>query len=229
MKIIDLSHCIHDGLITHSSHPRIVINDFVTHSFSAPRYKPPCKGFATKQLLISDHAGTHVDAPTHFYPESESIDRQDLTKFYGNAVLLDVSYKKLREPVSLELVKRTLEKDGLEVRKGDIVLIRAWSGQWNDPDFHHANGLAIDAAHWLRDQGMKAVGIDLGNIEDNADMTRRVHMYLLAEKVPIYENLANLGALPVKRFFFAGFPLFLKDCTGSPVRAVALFDENEVA
>lgn len=227
MKIIDLSQRIYDGLITHPSHPRIIINDFVTHEFTAPRYKPPCKGFATKQILISDHGGTHVDAPTHFYAESESIDQQDLDKFFGDAILLDVSGKELRRPVDLELVKQTLERDGLEVHNGDIVLIRAWSGQWNDPDFHHVNGLTIDAARWLRNQGMKAVGIDLGNIEDNADMTRRVHMFLLGEKVPIYENLANLSALPpVKRFLFAGFPLFLKGCTGSPVRAVALINEN---
>ena len=81
----------------------------------------------------------------------------------------------------------------------------------------------------LPHQLKRAVGIDLGNIEDSADMTRCVHMFLLEEKVPIYENLANLNALPAKRFLFAGFPLFLKGCTGSPVRAVALIDENEGA
>lgn len=227
MKIIDLSHRIYDGLTTHPSHPRIVINDFVGHAFTAPRYLPPCKGFATKQLLISDHAGTHVDAPTHFHAQSESIDQQDLNKFFGEAILLDVSSKEMRQPVDLELVRKTLEKDDLEVHTGDIVLIRAWEGRWNDPDFHHVNGLAIDSARWLMAQGMKAVGIDLGNIEDNGDMTRCVHMFLLGEKVPIYENLANLDALPVKRFLFAGFPLFLKGCTGSPVRAAALIHDNE--
>lgn len=226
MKIIDLSHKVYDGLTTHPSHPRIVINNFVTHEFTAPRYKPPCKGFATKQLLISDHAGTHVDAPTHFHADSESIDQQPLDKYFGEAVLLDVSDKEIRQPVDLNLVRQTLERDSLDIRPDDIVLIRAWSGSWEDHDYHSAAGLAIDAAQWLRERGMKAVGIDLGNIEDNADMTRRVHVYLLQEKIPIYENLANLGTLAVKRFLFAGFPLNLKDCTGSPVRAVAMVDEE---
>ena len=224
MKTIDLSHRIYDGLTTHPSHPRVVINNFVDHAFTAPRYRPPCKGFATKQLIISDHAGTHVDAPTHFHVNSESIDQQNLDKFFGEAILLDVSGKEPRRSVDLELVIQTLERDGLEVRRGVIVLIHAWPGRWEDPDFHAANGLGIDAARWLTEQGIKAVGIDLGNIEDNADMTRCVHMHLLEEKVPIYENLANLNALPVKQFLFAGFPLFLQGCTGSPVRAVALID-----
>lgn len=128
--------------------------------------------------------------------------------------------------MDLGLVQHTLKKDNIEIHKGDIVLIRAWRGNWLSPEFHRANGLSIDAAKWLRGKGMKAVGIDLGNIEDNADMTRQVHLYLLAEKVPIFENLANLGSLPVTRFFFAGFPLYLENCTGSPVRAVALIHKN---
>jgi arylformamidase len=222
MKAIDLSYKIYDGLTTHPSHPRIVISDFVTHEFTAPRYQPPCEGFATKQLLISDHAGTHVDAPIHFRPGSESIDRQALDLFFGEAILLDVSAKELRRPVDLDLVQATLAKDDLEIREGDIVLIRAWKGNWADKDFHHANALSLDAAQWLKEQGMKAVGTDLSNIEDNPDMTRKVHYYLLGEKVPIYENLANLDQIPVKRFLFMGLPLSLDGCTGSPVRAVAL-------
>lgn len=224
MKIVDLTHRLHDGLQTHSSHPRAVISDFVNHAFTAPRYLPPCQGFATKQLLISDHAGTHVDAPTHFFPEGHSIDQEELGKYIGPALLLDVSHKETRRPVDLELVRECLARDGLEVRPEDIVLIRAWPGRWSDEDFHQCAGLALDAAQWLVEQGAKAIGIDLGNIEDNADMTRRVHLYLLGHNVPIYENLANLGQVGAKRFTFLGLPLFLDQCTGSPVRAVALLD-----
>jgi len=224
MKIIDLTHRLHDGLQTHSSHPRAVINDFVIHAFTAPRYLPPCKGFATKQLLISDHAGTHVDAPTHFYPQGKSIDQEDLSKYLGPAVLLEVSQKDLRRPVDLELVQECLRRDDLDIRKGDIVLIRAWAGQWSDEGFHECAGLALDAAQWLVEKGAKAIGIDLGNIEDNADMTRQVHLCLLGRDIPIYENIANLGKVGAKRFTFMGLPLFLDQCTGSPVRAVALLD-----
>jgi arylformamidase len=224
MEIIDLSHRLCDGLKTHASHPRVIINDFVTHAFSEPRYTPPCKGFATKQLLLSDHAGTHVDAPCHFYPGGETIETQGLDKYYGAALLLDVSDKKPRQPVDGDLVRSTLARDGLAVHQGDIVLIRAWNGEWGTEAFHGAAGLEIGAAQWLSEQGMKAVGIDLGNIEDNQDMTRKVHLFLLGQKIPVYENLANLERLRVKRFLFAGFPLSLEGATGSPVRAVALVE-----
>jgi arylformamidase len=229
MKIFDLTVKLYDGLKTFPSHPRVIINDFYTYQFSAPRYYPPCQGFATKQLLISDHAGTHVDAPTHCQPESTSIDQQALELYFGNAVLLDVSRKELRRRIDVELIEETLQRDGLTIEQGDIVLFRAWSGKWGEGDFHNANSLSLDACHWLREHGMKAVGIDLSNIDDNPDKTRQIHMYLLGEKIPVYENLANLDLLPVKRFLFAGFPLYLKGCTGSPVRAVAFVEEGEQA
>ena len=173
----------------------------MTHEFTAPRYKPPCKGFATKQLLISDHAGTHVDAPTHFHADSESIDQQPLEKYFGEAILLDVSDKEIRQPVDLNLVQQTLERDRLDVRQGDIVLIRAWSGGWEEHDFHRVNGLTVEAAQWLRERGMKAVGIDLGNIEDNADMTRRVHVYLLQEKSAHLREPCQPGSAACQAFY----------------------------
>lgn len=40
-----------------------------------------------------------------------------------------------------------------------------------------------------------------------------------------YENLANLEEVVGKCFTFAGFPLRFRGGTGSPVRAVAIFEE----
>jgi hypothetical protein len=58
MKLADLSIELYDGFQSHGAHARTIVMDFVTHAFSAPRYSPPCRGFATKRLIASDHAGT---------------------------------------------------------------------------------------------------------------------------------------------------------------------------
>ena len=68
LKPIDLTYTLYDGLKMLAVHPRVVISSFITREISAARYKEPCKGVATKQLIISDHSGTHVDAPKHFIP-----------------------------------------------------------------------------------------------------------------------------------------------------------------
>ncbi|MBI1728091.1 MAG: hypothetical protein HYR50_12570 [Candidatus Rokubacteria bacterium] len=56
MKLVDLSLELHDGFQSHGAHARTTVMDFVTHAFSAPRYNPPCRGFADK-LLILDQIG----------------------------------------------------------------------------------------------------------------------------------------------------------------------------
>ncbi len=56
MKLVDLSLELYDGFQSHGAHARTTVMDFVTHAFSASRYSPPCRGFATK-LLIPDQIG----------------------------------------------------------------------------------------------------------------------------------------------------------------------------
>ena len=68
MKIVDLTLPLPPGLKTNPTHPETIITDHVTHWFTAPRYQSPCKGYASKLLLICDHIGTHLDAPLHFIP-----------------------------------------------------------------------------------------------------------------------------------------------------------------
>ena len=46
MKLVDLSLELYDGFQSHGAHARTTVMDFVTHEFSAPRYSPPCRGFA---------------------------------------------------------------------------------------------------------------------------------------------------------------------------------------
>jgi len=40
-----------------------------------------------------------------------------------------------------------------------------------------------------------------------------------------FENLANLDQVVGKRFTFIGFPLKIREGTGSPVRAVAVVED----
>ena len=61
MPIIELTMELQDGTSTHPAHARCVVLDFSSHAMSAPRFKPPCQGFASKVLMYSDHIGTHIE------------------------------------------------------------------------------------------------------------------------------------------------------------------------
>ena len=222
MKIVDLTLPLYDGLQSFPGHPKITVIDFVTHSFSAPRYIAPCRGYASKLIMMSDHSGTHLDAPFHFFENGLTIDEVPLERTVGEAVFIDVSDKRHDKTITAAMLEKRLKKDQNEVREGDIVLIRTWDGEWNGPGFHTAAGLGLSAAKWLTGRKVKAVGIDLSNADTTSDMSRPSHMQLLGNAIGIMENLVNLDQLSKKRFFFAGIPLKIKGLSGSPIRAIAI-------
>ncbi len=222
MKCIDLTVCLYEGLLTNPTHPKTTITDHVTHWFTAPRYELPCKGYASKLLLISDHIGTHLDAPLHFIEEGKSIDKVPLENTFGEAILIDVSEKPVDQPVDVSLMEKRLKATNTEIKAGDIVLIRSWPGEWNGPGYFQAAGISLDAAKWLAEKKIKCVGVDLANADTGSEMQRPCHMELLGKEIGIIENLINLDKLTKTRFFFMGLPLNIAGLTASPIRAVAI-------
>ncbi len=224
MKIIDLTLPLTEGLLTNPTHPKTIVTDHVTHWFTAPRYQLPCKGYASKLVLISDHIGTHLDAPLHFIEDGATIDQVPLEDTLGEAVLIDVSDKPADQPVEVAMLEKSLAKTNSEIKAGDIVLLRVWPGEWNDPGFFQAAGISLPASRWLADKKIKCVGLNLANADTGSDMQRPCHMELLGRGVGIIENLVNLDKLTKTRFFFIGLPLNIAGLTASPIRAVALED-----
>ncbi|MEM7748465.1 MAG: cyclase family protein, partial [Pseudomonadota bacterium] len=90
MQIIDLSREIHHRTPTHPSHPPVVTTVWNDHSEikSAGDTK-----FSSKALYLSlsDHAGTHLDAPCHFNsdPTAASIDQVPLENCITGGLCLD--------------------------------------------------------------------------------------------------------------------------------------------
>lgn len=223
MKIIDLTLEIFDGLVSYTSHPPIAIQAESTFENSGHRYTAPCEGFESRFLRMSDHSGTHIDAPIHFIRDGESTAEMDLTKTYGAAVVLDVSsIKAPYEPVTADMLTKAEQRQGITVQSGDIVLVRTRTAQWGEGDFFAEHAFATCAGDWLLEKQVKCIGLDLANIDVHDNMKREVHLKLLSVPIYIVENLVNLEQLPLhERFTFMALPLKLKNATASPVRAVA--------
>lgn len=224
MKIIDLSLEIYDGLKSYLSHPPIVIRPESTFENSRDRYIPPCEGFESRFLEMSDHSGTHIDAPLHFIRDSESTSEMNLENCIGEAICIDVTpYKQSTDEVTPDMLDKALEVQGLTVREGDIVLVRTRNGEWGEEGFFEEGAFHPNVGDWLLEKKVKCVGLDLANIDTHDNMARSVHMKILAAPIYIVENLVNLESLPKdKRFQFFALPLKLKNATASPVRAIAI-------
>lgn len=220
--MIDLTLHLYDGLKTFSSHPKFTLLDQVTFAFSAPRYELPCEGFESKLLIVSDHGGTHVDAPSHFIKGGKNIDEVDLNQLIGSAVCIDVSDKDQDAVIDSAMLAKKCEEHNLTIQEGDIVLLRAFPGGWGEGEFHGWQGINDDGARWLQEKGIKVLGMDLGVVDEVGNPHRPVHMRMLGADILLIENLVNLDKVANQRFLFVGLPLNVQGATASPIRAVAI-------
>ncbi|MBK5458124.1 cyclase family protein [Peribacillus sp. TH16] len=227
MKIIDLTLELYDGLVTSNELPEVGIKN--NNSFEQKDTSNPLpKGFHSKMISFSDHSGTHVDAPSHFLENEESVENINLKKMFGDALILDVSMLKVpHEPVTKELLEEAERRQGVYVEKDDIVLIRTWERTWGEEGFFEAQALDDSAANWFIEKQIHIVGLDLPNADLNHNTESRIHQKLLSNEIYIVENLVNLEKLPKhSRFLFFGIPLKLKNATASPIRALSILDSQ---
>jgi kynurenine formamidase len=128
----------------------------------------------------------------------------------------------------------TVAAHGVDVRKGDSVLIRTGWGQLFGKDNakylgEQSPGPGQDAARWLIAKGARLAGDDTATFEKRPAAYGKelfsVHMMLLADNgMYIVENL-NLEPLSVARAYTVALvltPLKIQGASGSPLRAIAL-------
>jgi kynurenine formamidase len=224
-RLVDLTLLLSDGTATYPHGPKIHITDRLTHAWTKGRYIPPAVSGADRIWMLNEHIGTHVDSPYHFVEQGKKMHEIPLDRFCGTAILADVSALRApHEPVTVAHVEAALAARDETARPDDILLVRTWPGERGAPGYDRAKALAPSVGAWAVGMRLKAVGIDLANIDHPTDRSFPVHMHLLPNDILIYENLANLEDVPAGRFTFYGLPLRVAGATGSAIRAVAVIE-----
>src|SRR6267378_7847943 len=131
-------------------------------------------------------------------------------------------------------LEQTAKAQGVEVRKGDSVVIRTGWGQYFAKDNakylgEQSPGPGQDGARWIIDRGVRLAGDYTATFEKRPPVYGKelfsVHMMLLADSgIYIVEN-CNLEALADAKAYVALLiltPLRIQGATGSPLRAIAL-------
>lgn len=209
-------------------HQKTIIWQHASHEETAPKFEGGMS-YQSNALLMCDHGPTHVDSVSHFDPDPDAppIDKMSLDTFYGSAVGIDVSHKGVHEYISADDLIAACESAGVSVNPNDIVLIRTGTHDRHADTPAYSNqhpGLDESAANWLAEKKVKAFGVDCPTPDNPISKTYPVHMMCRRTGITHYENLTNLDKVVGKRFTFAGFPLRIRNGTGSPVRAVAILE-----
>lgn len=212
---VDLSHILHEGLITYKGLPAPVICDFLSREDSR-RFYDSGTSFQIGRIDMVANTGTYLDSPFHRFEDGSDLSQLDLASLAG----LDTVVARVTG-----LTGRAVDREvflPLDVRGKAVLVETGWSRHWaTDRYFEGHMFLTREAAEYLRDEGAVLVGIDSYNIDDTADLVRPAHTVLLGAGIPIVEHLCNLEQLPANGFTFTAAPVKVRGMGTFPVRAFA--------
>lgn len=213
---------------------------------------------ANDMLSMGTHVGTHIDALAHVSHNGKmfgGVDAVDagiggryvdlgvhtITPMVRRGVLLDVPATLGEDSceagyeITVDDLERTVERQGVSVGNGDVILIRSGWGQLfeqGDPYIGRDSGVpgvGEAGAEWLAGKGAHAVGADTIAFERLAPggghALLPAHRVLLVEQgIYIVEtmDLEEVAARQVYEFTLVLVPLNILGATGSPVRPLAL-------
>jgi len=230
LEIIDLSQEIYSGMPVFYGLPEVKMTLHASHEQWEGIQDSDVVSPAVHKLEMGEHTGTHVDAINHMAAQyrGQSIDTLPLTMFYTEGICLDLSHKGLRELIEPADLESALAQAGLEIKRGDTVLLYTdhYRRAYGTEAWFNGPGLSIEAARWLGQQGIAAFGVEMASPGVRHVSNKAVHHICGELGFTHYENMVNLHLLIGRgRYRFIGLLLKIRGGTGSPVRAVAVFEE----
>ena len=217
------------GLTVHDASPTIGPDLPVWFMYDAAQITPlfghADHGAAANKITMSEHTGTHIDAPFHFDPAGKTIDE------VAPDTLLLRPYKKF----DLTALNEVADAAGFALDGGDVAIIDCGWDRYlpggthaKEPSWWGRNqpGLAEDACAMLLDGGVVAVASDTAACDvaarDGEIISGHGHVSaFLPNGVLIVEGLRGLAGVPNTGLFLA-LPLKVQGGTGSPVRVLLL-------
>jgi kynurenine formamidase len=214
VRLVDLAHAIHDGLVTYPGLPAPVIRDHLSRADSRKTYAPGTE-FHIGRIEMVANTGTYLDTPSHRFegrPDLSGLALESVANLEGVVV---------RPAAGRRIDGSALS--GLDVRGKAVLVETGWDRHFGTPAYGQGHPfLTRDAAERLRDGGAALVGIDSLNIDDTSDGARPVHTVLLDAGILVVEHLTGLSALPAAGFRFFAVPPRVRGMGTFPVRAFAL-------
>jgi len=215
-KIVDLSHSLENDMPVYPGDTRTLLE---------PTSTIPKDGLNLTKVIMSSHAGTHVDSPSHFVEKGLTIDQIPARKFAGEAVVIDASSTPIGSAVNIDSLHLGTAYNKVEIGEDDFVLFYTGSSElWGNPIVEKKYTFLSEAlVKKLVKNRVRAVGIDSFSVDSFDSITFPVHKELLSNGPFIIESLANpLKQFLGKRIFLICPPLKLASKDGAPCRCLAV-------
>lgn len=203
-KIYDISVDIRKGMPVFPKDPR----------FRSRQTKTLEKdGYCLHKIMMSDHTGTHVDAPSHFIAGGASVTDLSLELMNGRVRVVEINST---EKIDVgELQQKVLVDDFRVLFKTKNSLL--WSKRKKFKKDHIY--MTPEAANYLVESGIKLVGFDYLSIDKFGEEAYPVHKILLGNQCVLIESL-NLAEVDEGSFEMSCLPLKLTGLDAAPARVV---------
>ena len=215
-SLIDLSHTIEDGLITYKGLPAPIVCDFLSREASRSHYSGGTEFHIGKIEMVAN-TGTYLDSPFHRWADGIDIADLPITAVADlPAIHIDTTQNSDRA-IGPEWF------EDLDLAGKAVLVQTNWDQHWNTEQYYEGHPyLTRETAVFLKQAGVRLVGIDSYNIDSTDDGSRPVHSVLLRHNILIVEHMTNLRQLPTTGFRFYAVPVKVKGMGTFPVRAFAL-------
>jgi len=226
-KVVDLTHAMSADFPTFNDKPGIEIQ----REFSLKK-----DGYNLNWWHLSEHAGTHMDAPFHFSEHGATADALAVEQLVVPLAVVDIAYKAEQEPDYL------LSRDDLgawEMKNGrlpDNCCVALYSGwgellstdeaKFSGRDINgtlHFPGFDPDAAEWMiSERRVAGIAVDTLSLDNGPSKEFKTHKAWLPSGRWGLENVANLHEVPASgATLVVGAPK-VKNATGGLTRVLAL-------
>lgn len=192
------------------------------HTLTA-RFSGDELSYQTTSMLLSEHAGTHLDSPYHYDPDGVSIEVMPLRGLVVRARVFDLTHKQALEGIGPDDLEQASRRDGVSVGQDEAAVV--WtehSRNFGRADYPSQRPfITAEGADWLARQRPAMVVTDLIGLDEPIDLTSPVHNRLLRAGIPQLQVTTNLRRLAEGEAYVCAFPLKLVGGTGAPLRAFA--------
>lgn len=222
MKVVWLSHVLNNKTPLYGGAKET--------SISAVRSIPSGDSCNTTHLKINSHAGTHVDAPRHFFQDGQTVESYPPEQWIFLSPTLiekDASPGQILDEYALSSSLSDVEKTT------DLLLIKTGFEKYRDEAVYWeaGPGLAASLAKILSDNFscLRAIGVDGISISSllNRQEGRSAHAAFLARNILLFEDMSLCQLqpnFPVRQVI--ALPLRYGGADGAPCSIVAWIDES---
>lgn len=231
--VIDLSHSLGP------SSPYIHVKDATFPFRREPIATIPTRGVYANRWELTEHIGTHIDAPCHFDESAPCLDAMPFADLFADAVVIDLSTRANADPdaeLTLDDLAAWQAAHGPFPKRCAVLLRSGWDSRWpsqarfanaDSAGVMHFPGFSRAAVERLAaTPEVLGIGTDTFSIDPGRDARYEGHRVLSTARKWALECLANLGRLPPRGArIFIGAPK-VEQASGAPARVIAWVPRN---